>query len=288
MGWLGGAQRLIYTGGGCPTMGGQLMLGRRRGERPSSERVQSLRGTIVMTTSYDIAFDTDEWADHLMRLASLVSSDTNPEASQLVAGGVGGVVARLWGVRTHYYRLHEWVPGESGLPPVIDYHMSSLFFHMDSALECFVFALNALGCQIWPEQFWKVTELQEVDPKRIANKRGYTEHFGSVVKFWQAKSKLLKAVMDNHDVSKHRTTIFRVGQMRQDAPPGFQRSGMPPAETLWLNPTPKDPPTEEPPTDITKGKSLETLVSEYRVFVNETLRLAQNDAERNIRSRFPE
>lgn len=241
-----------------------------------------------MAMSYDITFDTDEWADHIQRMSTLVHSDTNPEAGQLVVRGVGGVVARLWGVREHYYRLHEWVPGEYGLPPVIDYHMSSLFFHMDSALECFAFALNALGCQIWPEDFWKLTELASVTPKKIIKaERGYAKYFGSVVKFWQDESEMLTAVMDYHDVSKHRTTIFQGGQMRLDAPPGFYRPGMPPAEKLLLDPTPKASPSQKRPEEAASWRSLETLVLDYRVFVNETLRLARDDAERSIRPQLP-
>src|SRR5438552_7832368 len=59
-------------------------------------------------------------------------------------GGLYGAYARLRAVQKHYFEVHAWLP----VPRVLahaEYHLSSIFFNMDSALECLAFAINALG-----------------------------------------------------------------------------------------------------------------------------------------------
>src|SRR5260370_33896554 len=64
-------------------------------------------------------------------------------------GGLYAMYARLNGVRRHYYELHAWGPRPIQAVDS-EYHLASIFFHMDSALECFTFALNALGWAVKP------------------------------------------------------------------------------------------------------------------------------------------
>ena len=59
-------------------------------------------------------------------------------------GGLYGFYARIHGVKTHYFAVHSWMP-RPRMPSETEYHIASIFFNMDSSIECIAFALNALG-----------------------------------------------------------------------------------------------------------------------------------------------
>lgn len=63
---------------------------------------------------------------------------------QAFRGGHYGMYARLNGVTERYAELHAW-RYQPRHPAGVDTPMGELFFNADSALECLVFGLNALG-----------------------------------------------------------------------------------------------------------------------------------------------
>src|SRR5258706_15623735 len=62
-------------------------------------------------------------------------------------GGLNGFHARMAGAEDHYALMHAWLPQVRSTKET-EYHLASFFFHVDSAIECLVFALNALGWSI--------------------------------------------------------------------------------------------------------------------------------------------
>jgi hypothetical protein len=104
---------------------------------------------------------------------------------------------------------------------------------MDSAIECLVFTLNALGYAANPDQFKNVTdknELSQIAPWNIFGRarrnkvelvKGYNNYFPTFKKHWIENRDLIDKISEQHDVSKHRSTIFEGGTRRMDPPPGF-------------------------------------------------------------------
>jgi hypothetical protein len=87
---------------------------------------------------------------------------------------------------------------------------------MDSALECFTFALNALGSVVMPSGFRDVTDakaLKRIEPSEILGdtrttppkppRAGYQAVFPTVQRTWLKEQKLIDRIRDLHDVSKH-------------------------------------------------------------------------------------
>src|SRR6266851_8980214 len=91
--------------------------------------------------------------------------------------GLRGMLARLLAVDRHYVLLHEYQEREEtaqGNPNEwaveCDYHAGVILFGMDSSLECFIFALNALGFAKAPQAFCDITDqkhLTKIGPKNI-------------------------------------------------------------------------------------------------------------------------
>jgi hypothetical protein len=220
-------------------------------------------------------------------------------------GGLYGSYARIHGVVTHYYAVHAWVP-KPRLPTETEYHLASVFFNMDSAIECVTFALNALGFCAAPTSFRDVTEstaLRKVSPYDILGKDdanpprpaigGYSSLFPSVQKYWKSSDKLLSMVFEQHDVSKHRGTIYVGGMARTDPPPGFyeslgvsddasQRALFWPMKEIILQNAPKIPQTKRISQPRENHVLLQAIVPQFRDFVSETGLLALRDARRNI------
>src|SRR5206468_6640619 len=131
-------------------------------------------------------------------------------------GGLYGFYARLYGVEQHYFQVHAWLP-RVRIPIDIEYHLASILFQLDSALECFTFALNAIGWAVRPTSFRDVTDakaLRKIKPADIVGDStqaplpGYQAVFPTLQGEWQNEKQLIERVRDLHDVSKHRQTIF--------------------------------------------------------------------------------
>ena len=211
-------------------------------------------------------------------------------------GGLSGFYARLHGIEAHYAELHAWRPRR--LWPVhTEYHLTSIFFHMDSAVECLTFTLNALGWAVDPDGFRDVTKhksgLREVCPNDVisAKRPGYAIVFPRVQALWQSHTSMLTTIVDLHDVSKHREAIFVSSRARTDAPDGFFESlgttmeadplFLPFAEIL-LKHEPKVPAAQRGPVPVEKKQLLEELVPEFARLVNRSGHAAVEDARANI------
>lgn len=220
-------------------------------------------------------------------------------------GGLHGLYSRLNAVRRHYYEVHAWIPGPRVLADV-EYHLAALFFNMDSAIECMTFALNALGNSVAVAEFRDVTDersLRRIAPIDILGDEnrtppstplgGYAKYFPAFQSHWQNHRTLIQQIVDQHDVSKHRETIFQGGRVRDDAPAGFYKSmgvandkdrkwQFQPMAEIILHPNPKSPRITRVPTPVAEQIHLEPLAKSFSDFMNESSKRALADARSNI------
>ena len=116
---------------------------------------------------------------------------------QTCRSGLRGLEARLHGIRYNYLQLYNCVPDDW---ETLDSFIASVLFHMDSAIECLVFALNALGNPFESEKFYQVNkakELARIKPNNVLCSKekpfdGYGRVFPSFQKhfllnFWVLK-----------------------------------------------------------------------------------------------------
>lgn len=228
-------------------------------------------------------------------------------------GGLFGSYARLHGITNHFYAVHSWMPRPT-TPPEIESHIASLFFNMDSAIECITFALNALGfCASNNLLFWNITEfnkLKKISPYDILGRKNttpstdglpeYSTYFPGVKQYWDSKIDLLDTIFEQHDVSKHRETIFTGGMSRNDPPPGFFESlGIKeddasskalfwPMKEIIIKTNPKAPRINRTPTPVDERVLLEDIVVEFKEFIEITGVKALQDAKDNINLKVSE
>jgi len=220
-------------------------------------------------------------------------------------GGLYGCYARLYGVQQHYFEVHAWLP-RVRIPTDIEYHLASILFQMDSALECLTFALNAFGWIVMPLGFRDVTDataLKRIEPSDIlgdtrttppkSSRAGYQAVFPTVQRTWLNEQELIDQIRDLHDVSKHRQTIFVGGQGRLDAPDGFyealglaendpRSARFSPMAEIILKEDPKLPSVLRTSKAVRRGELLEDLVPSFAALINATGRAALGDAQANV------
>ena len=223
-------------------------------------------------------------------------------------GGLYGLYARAHGVQINYLAVHSWILPTPFMTSIqrAEYHLSSILFNMDSAVECMVFALNSLGYIADSTQFKDVTnerELSRISPNNILGKppgyttgfiQGYDIYFPSLKNYWCQNRDLLSAIFEQHDVSKHRSVIFMGGQMRRDPPPGFfeqlgitndkvqQALFMPMAE-IMLKYKPKIPRDQQKSHNSNDIYKLEDIAERFCTFINTCGSKAYEDARNNIK-----
>jgi len=99
-----------------------------------------------------------------------------------------------------------------------------LFFAMDSSLECFTHALNALGYLIRPAEFIDITndqKLREITPANLLDPpKGNARYsaygpcqrlFPRICAHWSANRDLITQIIEYHDSTKHRHSVV-IGQ----------------------------------------------------------------------------
>ena len=95
-------------------------------------------------SEYSVEFDLASF-EMLDELALLARQDYNLGGAgdwfSEFRGGLNGFYSRIYGVKRQYLEVHEWIP-RARLPVETEYHLASILFHMDSALECLTFGLN--------------------------------------------------------------------------------------------------------------------------------------------------
>lgn len=224
-------------------------------------------------------------------------------------GGLYGFYARFHGLTEHFRLLHEWIPPRLRIREDTEYHLASVFFNMDSAVECLTFALNALGFAAQPNGFRDVTDRQSlygITPKDILGNpaanppreplEGYFQIFPTLQSYWAENRQLLSRIIELHDVSKHRETIYTGGQLHLDSPPGFSNAlkalGVGddnerkilyhPHKEILLKDKPKIPRAERMPVAREDFDTLEELVPNFQGFLQNSGELALNDSRSNI------
>src|SRR5438552_3810246 len=98
-------------------------------------------------------------------------------------GGYYGVISRVRGLWQHSSSLHQWRVSAS--VSTHEHDMAVMLFCMDSAIECFVFMLNALGQAVDKAAFRDVsseTALRRIGPDDILGTKrkplpGYSRYF---------------------------------------------------------------------------------------------------------------
>lgn len=190
------------------------------------------------------------------------------------------------------------------IPVPAEYHLSSILFNMDSTIECMAFSLNALGYVADSRQFRDVTDvkaLKKINPYDILGKppkytkgfvAGYDTYFPNLKEYWIEHRNLIHIIADQHDVSKHRSTIFKGGKINLDPPLGFfKKLGIEdnkvmqtlysPMERIILIREPKTP-WRQHEKDQTPY-ILENITEEFCTFINSCGEKALNDARHNIK-----
>jgi hypothetical protein len=260
-----------------------------------------------MPSDYTLKFDLSAY-EELDKFALLADQDYNlsnrGDWFNHFRGGIYGLYARVQGVQIHYYKVHSW-DLEIKNPSMTEYHVSSILFNMDSAIECMVFALNALGYIASSDKFFDVTnekELAKISPANILGKppeyktylQEYDIYFPSLRQFWNENRYLIHIISEQHDVSKHRSTIYAGGKSRNDPPLGFfERLGIKdnkiaqviitPMEEIILTYQPKTPWRQRKPHAYEDVDKLEDIAERFCVFINTCGLKALNDAKSYIK-----
>ena len=228
-------------------------------------------------------------------------------------GGLYGFYSRLYGAASLFEELYAWNLKSSVIN--VDSYAASILFNMDSAVECLTFALNALGFAARPELFHDVTDakaLRKINPENVmgnlpdrskkAPVDGYGSIFPGVQSYWQSRVDLISRIMDLHDVSKHRQTVYSGGSIRGDPPAGFfehlgwkegdsRRVLLSPPGSIILRSDPKAPRganSSESNGSAIKHETLEVIAKEFQKFIDESGRLALLDARENIALAYDE
>lgn len=213
--------------------------------------------------------------------------------------GLQGVRSRRVGIELHRPLVYEWVRGHNR--DHHEHHIATMLFCMDSALECLVFSLNALGQAVDATQFRDIrdeADLRRVSPRDVTGPgkdcplSGYSTFFPRFQRHLLAAGDLLQIIVDNHDVSKHRQHSFSGGTLRNDPPPGyFEGLGLDAEDSRRLLVTPyseiligKQPklPMELRPKDLAAWTRLETIIKDFSAFIQEAVARAASDAASTI------
>jgi hypothetical protein len=217
-----------------------------------------------------------------------------------------GLYSRLTGVQIHFKKVHSW-DFVIKTPNIIDYHLSSIFFNMDSAIECMVFALNAFGYVVDSSNFRDITdekELRKISPNDLLGNpktavKGYNVYFPLLKEHLLNNRDFLSIIFEQHDVSKHRSAIYHGGKIRDDPPSGFfERLGIagdkikqipfhPMAEILVM-PQLKTPLKQRKHQDRKDIVNLEEIAERFCTFINACGNKALADAKSNVKLTYYE
>lgn len=220
-------------------------------------------------------------------------------------GGLYGFYSRCHGVQRHYLEVHTWLPQIRSTCET-EYHLATILFQLDSALECLTYSLNALGWIAMPSGFRDVTvasAIRQIGPLDVVGDTartspllplsGYSAVFPTVQREWQNARKMIQRICELHDVSKHRKTIFEGGRMCSDPPDGFyERHGVPddrllrvqlmPMEEIILKRDPKSPSAKRTPSTWSRPDLLEEIVPSFAKLIEVSGAAALQDARVNI------
>jgi hypothetical protein len=253
---------------------------------------------------YDRDFNLSDF-ENLRDFASLAFRECNLGSRNDWFGhfleGYTGMRARLFAVRHHFREIHAWTPHVRDTEEM-DYHLASILFGMDSTIECCTYALNALGCAVAPAYFLDISvdkKLKDINPFNILGTpsksplSGYTAVFPDVQRYWQERRDLLVAIIEQHDVSKHRKATILDGWTYRNDPPDdmkvfldglsdYERQEYMPRANFIL-----DAQVKTPNARIAAGKGMPFFylggtMEGFRAFIQKTGELAYRNANTHI------
>ena len=204
---------------------------------------------------------------------------------------IRAMMARILTVDRDYRKLNE--PG-CGLAPIYESatpkdrnewnviwesYARVLFFAMDSSLECFTYALNALGYLLFPSDFIDITndkKLRQISPSKLfapPKEKGHPAYYAFQKLFpricanWSANCDLIAKIVEYHDATKHRHSAV-VGQG---------------PECHFLKPEPKQAMGEIVfnfgLVPHVNEESLQSITASYRNFLVAWLKIARQELE---------
>jgi len=245
---------------------------------------------------FTVAFEVGQLLDHIdgegLRIAESYAGPENHWFFNF-RRAIHGLASRLRGARLHYDALHSWFPPRITINDA-DYHVASALFNMDSAIECLVFALNAVGNGKEVSKFLDLTcskSLRRITPAIVSGDKscsGFADYFPRFTSHWEQSESVIESVLEYHDVSKHRHAVAGSGQLRTDPPPGFfigipaehQFLMTPYAETI-LGPDAKLPMSERRNDWKNEPQAtFEQLMSNFKPFIETALECALSDMRR--------
>ncbi|MBU1413961.1 hypothetical protein KKC22_20800 [Myxococcota bacterium] len=205
-----------------------------------------------------------------------------------------GVQQRMTSLEENRRLVYEWHPQVSIAGH--ERHIAIMLFCMDSAFECLVFALNALGQAHTPQGFRSLSDekaLKNITPKDViglANSQigsGWLSLFPRFQQHCQNHATLNTLIAENHDVTKHRHSGFDGGTIRQDPPPCFyenlglpknhpRRNSIVPMQEVLIPLHPKLP-EDVKPKALSECTYLEKVIDEFCEFINQGLLLVIKD-----------
>lgn len=216
-------------------------------------------------------------------------------------GGLYGVMSRLRGLQQHSLSLHQWRMDSS--VQTHEHDIAVMLFCMDSAIECFVFMINALGQAVDKAAFRDVSSektLHRINPDDVLGAKrpaldGYAKYFPTFQAAWQSQASLFATIFENHDVTKHRQQAGVTGKGRLDPPTGFFESmGIPddplsqglhgpfrPMLEVLLPKHPKLPIDQARPAND-GWTTLEGTEKEFYALITKSFRLGVEDARQTI------
>jgi hypothetical protein len=207
-----------------------------------------------------------------------------------------GLYARLMGVRSHFEYTHS-IPNDQ---VSIEYHVGCCLFCMDSAIECYVYMLNALGYGVNNNQFRSIRDakqLRKIDPLNVIGDpekhktrivSGYNLYFPRLKSYMRSKRLLVNIIMELHNVSKHRRSVFAGGNRDVDmAKKMSELTNTDVSDTILLAPyktiiTENDPRSLYSSTFRRKSISFEKLVINFTRFINKCFTETLFDVKTNI------
>lgn len=216
--------------------------------------------------------------------------------------GCQGFHVRLLAIETHYVQLHAWqLRCRWHLEP--EYHLASIMFGLDSALECLLYVMNAFGYGVHPAEFIDITTdkgLRSIAPWLILGNSSRTPHpafekyYPSTVAVWRQHRDVIEEIQRQHDVSKHRSSTYRGGRSRNDPPAGFytalglsddhpRRFDFAPMAEIILDPDPKRP-ASAPRANVKYKdlRTLEDLCQDFAVLVEQACQAWLDDARQMV------
>lgn len=260
-------------------------------------------------SKFELAFDIESFNELDTKIALLACQDYNfgNEGDWFGAfrGWLFWFYSRIGWVKKHYFTVHEWIQA----PKDPEYELSAIMFHMDSALECLIYAINALWNCVDKNIFidiWSEKSLRKICPTNILgnNERWiypiswYLKYFPLTQEYWKNNIGLIEKLTELHDVSKHRETIYIWWKCRLDSPKGFFESmgiyeeyhkwPFLPMEEIILMGNPKIHRLTRLDWNLWKEWNilLEDFAIEFTNFINKTWELLLTDSKMNIKLKY--